>query len=134
MCSIMTCYQSSVSPDTGGVPEAFLSGFDRTKSRGPDDSRIVERDGVLMAFHRLAIMGLTDSGMQPFALDGSYVVCNGELYGFEKEREALAAFLSALPPQRFNVLRQRFLNAGPGAPECFVIQRQRDSAPHSPSG
>ena len=34
-------------------------------------------------------MGLTSSGMQPFLLDGSYVVCNGELYGFEKERELL---------------------------------------------
>ena len=27
-------------------------------------------------------MGLTEAGMQPFALDGSFVVCNGELYGF----------------------------------------------------
>ena len=34
-------------------------------------------------------MGLTPSGMQPFELDGSMVVCNGELYGFEKEREKL---------------------------------------------
>ena len=25
--------------------------------------------------------------------------------------------------QRRNVLRQRFLNAGPGAPECFVVQK-----------
>ena len=32
--------------------------------------------------------------------------------------------LAALPPQRYNVLRQQFLNAGPGAPECFVIQAQ----------
>ena len=34
-------------------------------------------------------MGLTPSGIQPFERDGSYVVCNGELYGFEKERELL---------------------------------------------
>ena len=34
-------------------------------------------------------MGLTPSGMQPFALDGNYVVCNGELYGFEKVRADL---------------------------------------------
>ena len=83
MCSIMTCYESSVSP------EAFLSGFDRTKSRGPDDSRIVERDGVLLAFHRLAIMGPTPEGMQPFERDGSLLVCNGEIYGFGKLREQL---------------------------------------------
>ncbi|MGI6279923.1 MAG: asparagine synthase B, partial [Acutalibacteraceae bacterium] len=43
----------------------------------------------LLGFQRLAIMGLTPSGMQPFELDGSYVVCNGELYGFEKQREIL---------------------------------------------
>lgn len=45
----------------------------------------------------------------------------------DREREALMGFLSALPPQRFNVLWHKFLNAGPGAPECFVIQKQRES-------
>lgn len=29
--------------------------------------------------------------MQPFELDGSYVVCNGEIYGFKKLREQLAS-------------------------------------------
>ena len=43
----------------------------------------------MLGFHRLSIMGLTPSGMQPFELDGSYVVCNGELYGFEKQKESL---------------------------------------------
>ena len=33
--------------------------------------------------------GLTAGGMQPFALDGSYVVCNGEIYGFETLKQAL---------------------------------------------
>lgn len=27
--------------------------------------------------------------MQPFELHGSYAVCNGEIYGFEKLREEL---------------------------------------------
>lgn len=40
------------------------------------------------------------------------------------ERHALQDYLSALRPQAFNVLHQRFLNAGPGAPECFIIQKQ----------
>ena len=69
--------------------EIFKEGFYRTKSRGPDDSRIVDTGNGLLGFHRLSIMGLTPSGMQPFVLDGSYVVCNGELYGFEKDRERL---------------------------------------------
>ena len=67
----------------------FKNGFDRTISRGPDDSRIVDTGNGLLGFHRLAIMGLQPEGMQPFALDGSYVVCNGEIYGFETLKQAL---------------------------------------------
>ena len=67
----------------------FEEGFSRTKSRGPDDSRIVDTGKGLLAFHRLSIMGLHPEGMQPFELNGSYVVCNGELYGFEKQRRML---------------------------------------------
>ena len=70
-------------------PEAFEKAFYRTKSRGPDDSRIVNTGKGFLAFHRLSIMGLTPSGMQPFELNGSYVVCNGELYGFRKVRDDL---------------------------------------------
>ena len=44
----------------------------------------------------------------------------------DRERAALAEYLSGLRPQVYNVLHQRFLNAGPGAPECFAVQRQRD--------
>ena len=69
--------------------ETFQKGFKQTISRGPDDSRIVDTGNGLLGFHRLAIMGLTPSGMQPFSLGKHYVVCNGELYGFEKEREVL---------------------------------------------
>ena len=47
----------------------------------------------------------------------------------DRERCALADLLSALPPQRFNVLRHQFLNAGPGAPECFIAQKQRQTDP-----
>ena len=83
MCSIMTYC------DKGADIELFKSGFSRTVSRGPDVSRIVDTGKGLMGFHRLSIMGLTPSGMQPFELDGSYVICNGELYGFEKVREDL---------------------------------------------
>lgn len=41
----------------------------------------------------------------------------------DEERQALAGYLAALRPQEFNVLHHRFLNAGPGAPECFIAQR-----------
>lgn len=42
----------------------------------------------------------------------------------DRERENLLAWFASLRPQEYNVLHQRFLNAGPGAPECFVIQKQ----------
>ncbi len=69
--------------------EAFQRGFDRTRSRGPDDSRVVRAGEGLLGFHRLAIMGLTPEGMQPFSLDGSRAVCNGEIYGFERLKREL---------------------------------------------
>ena len=83
MCSIM----GYCSPDA--VYRDFKKGFDQTISRGPDSSRIVDTGKGLLGFHRLAIMGLQPEGMQPFALDGSYVVCNGEIYGFESFKKEL---------------------------------------------
>ncbi len=84
MCSIMGYCSSDA------VLDEFKKGFDRTLSRGPDDSRIVDTGTGLLGFHRLSIMGLHPEGMQPFSLDGSYVVCNGEIYGFEKFKAQLA--------------------------------------------
>ena len=69
--------------------ESFEKGFERTKSRGPDDSRIIDTGLGLLGFHRLEIMGLHPEGMQPFCLDGNYLVCNGEIYGFAAIRESL---------------------------------------------
>ena len=83
MCSIMAYCRQDAPRDK------FEEGFSRTISRGPDDSRIVDTGAGLMGFHRLAIMGLTPEGMQPFGLGGDYVVCNGEIYGFDKFRKAL---------------------------------------------
>ena len=84
MCSIMGYCGK------GAALDKFKEGFDQTVSRGPDDSRIVDTGKGYLGFHRLAIMGLTPSGMQPFELDGSYIVCNGEIYGFEKIKKELA--------------------------------------------
>ena len=83
MCSIMA-YCSD-----GASFELFKTAFDKTVSRGPDDSNIIDTGKGLLGFHRLAIMGLQPEGMQPFELDGSYVVCNGEIYGFERIKQIL---------------------------------------------
>ena len=68
----------------------FEQGFQETISRGPDCSRIIENSEGILGFHRLAIMGLTPEGMQPFRLDESMVVCNGEIYGFQKLKDTLS--------------------------------------------
>lgn len=41
-----------------------------------------------------------------------------------EELSNLSEMLLKLPPQRFNVLRQTFINASPGSPECFIAQKQ----------
>ena len=83
MCSIMGCCASSV------TPEEFQKGFSRTVSRGPDESRIIIAGAARLGFHRLAIMGPTPEGMQPFEHGGNALVCNGEIYGFETLKREL---------------------------------------------
>lgn len=69
--------------------EEFMRGFAATVSRGPDMSRVIDTGNGYLGFHRLAIMGLDESGMQPFSLDGNYLVCNGEIYGFRRIKKEL---------------------------------------------
>ena len=83
MCSIMGYTAKDIRL------EDLRKGFDKTVSRGPDMSRTLETPAGWLFFHRLAIMGLTEEGMQPFEQDGSAVVCNGELYGFRSVKEEL---------------------------------------------
>ena len=58
-------------------------------------------------------------------IDGICIIC---VYpGHEEgdfERAQLTQLLSSLRPQDFNVLHHRFINAGPGAPECYILQKQ----------
>lgn len=85
MCSIMGTASKSIDPTT------LRAHFDRTASRGPDQTRVLKTRHGTLCFHRLSIMGLTEEGMQPFTLKGSAVVCNGEIYGFRSMREGLQA-------------------------------------------
>ena len=83
MCSIMSTTTNYISENE------FKEKLERTRSRGPDQTRLLHVPGAIMGFHRLAIMGLNENGMQPFELDGDYLVCNGEIYGFRKLKEEL---------------------------------------------
>ena len=85
MCSIIAFTGQAL------TPEEIKPHFDQTISRGPDDSRFEEVGSGYMGFHRLAIMGLTPEGMQPFHQGKSVVVCNGEIYGFRPMKKELEA-------------------------------------------
>ena len=84
MCAIMGFTSQTLSE------EEIQEHFDRTQSRGPDMSRIEKAGPGFLCFHRLAIMGLHEEGMQPFHLDGDMCVCNGELYLFRPLKAELA--------------------------------------------
>ena len=83
MCSIMGYKGCTI------APEELKDCFDRTISRGPDMQRIIEVGSVTLGFERLAIMGLTEEGMQPFTCGENAIVCNGEVYGFRKLKKEL---------------------------------------------
>ena len=83
MCSIIGFTSDVLSP------EEFRPYFDRTVSRGPDMTRVEKAGNGWLGFHRLAIMGLHEEGMQPFHLDGDMCVCNGELYLFRTLKKEL---------------------------------------------
>ncbi len=77
--------------------------LEKTKSRGPDMSRIINTGNGWLGFNRLSIMGLTEAGMQPFSYAKKrtlpykeaeekaeiIAVCNGEIYGFREQKEEL---------------------------------------------
>jgi asparagine synthase (glutamine-hydrolysing) len=67
----------------------LLDALEKTTSRGPDDERVLEMENGWLGFQRLAIMGLSPEGMQPFELNGNALVCNGEIYGFRKLKTEL---------------------------------------------
>ena len=85
MCSIFGVTSKQIPADV------LMEHFSRTVSRGPDMSRFEEIPIGYLGFHRLAIMGLDERGMQPFHLEEDAVVCNGELYGFRPLRDRLLA-------------------------------------------
>ena len=83
MCAIIGFCDSEIDEDI------VVKALEKTQSRGPDSSRLIDTGNGYLGFNRLSIMGLDDTGMQPFELNGNYVVCNGEIYCFRKLKEEL---------------------------------------------
>ena len=59
--------------------------------RGPDGDGSFDDDGVALGFRRLAIIDLSDAGMQPFASDDGalQLLHNGEIYNYRELRREL---------------------------------------------
>lgn len=96
----------------GSNREEIKKAMEKTHSRGPDDSRLINTGKGWLGFNRLSIMGLTADGMQPFLYGHGktlqaenninkskdidinescqiVLVCNGEIYGFRPLKEEL---------------------------------------------
>lgn len=81
-CSINNCDTNcnNVLNDNNNLDSFILIGH-----RGPDYSTLNRVDNnVYLGFHRLAIVDQSLNGNQPFELDDSYLVCNGEIYNHEQ--------------------------------------------------
>ncbi len=69
--------------------DELIKGFDKLTSRGPDKCEFKSFSNARIGFKRLSIMGVDDSGMQPFTYKNYSIVCNGEIYGFRKTKTEL---------------------------------------------
>ena len=61
--------------------------FEKSKNRGgipPDDTKFYEIGEYYLGFHRLSINGLNTESNQPFYKNGTYVICNGEIYNYKE--------------------------------------------------
>ena len=67
--------------------EKVYSEFEKSKNRGgipPDDTKFFEIGEYYLGFHRLSINGLNTESNQPFCKNGTYVICNGEIYNYKE--------------------------------------------------
>ena len=111
----------------------FLTGHERMDELVPEKVRaavfnlgwLPGGDHTITTYWETTRIALTKS-LDLLLPGGVLVVCAypGHAEG-ERERAELISFLSGLSNKTYNVLRQHFLNAGPGAPECFVVQKNR---------
>lgn len=69
----------------------YIKGIDSMKHRGPDGTKVARMDDFCLAFTRLAVIDLSENGMQPmFSEDNQVVIVyNGEIYGYQKLRSQL---------------------------------------------
>ncbi len=80
MCGILCIIQKDKTLDRTIIDQCLK----KLISRGPDKQNFIEINNVFLGFTRLAIMDVSDDGLQPFNNDGNYVICNGEIYNYKE--------------------------------------------------
>lgn len=84
MCGIIVSSTSSFQVDS------IDEGFEKISKRGPDASRVEIVSNNVFMFKRLAIMGLSDNGMQPFKYNNNILVANAEIYNYKEFKSELS--------------------------------------------
>ena len=92
MCGI---WQLFLNPINKSDINRYYKMCNKVSKRGPDMSNIINLNYGIIGFHRLAINGLTEDGMQPFNYETErykyILVCNGEIYN-HKDLEELCDY------------------------------------------
>lgn len=79
MCGILCIFGTQPENDV------LNTSFELLISRGPDAQTITRpSETTYLAFSRLKVMDLTSSGNQPFILDDTYLICNGEIFNHKQ--------------------------------------------------
>ena len=88
MCGIFALFSANNLTSTD--IEYFGGYAEKCKHRGPDMTKHQKiSDRVFFVFHRLCVNDKTPNGMQPFNIDGSYSICNGEIYNHKELRQKI---------------------------------------------
>lgn len=81
MCGIFALLNNSTTFDVKFIYKNFMKG----SGRGPEYSEYMNLyKNIDLGFHRLAINGLDTISNQPFRIDDITLICNGEIYNFNK--------------------------------------------------
>lgn len=81
MCGIFTLLNN----DNLFAKDFIKTQFEKGKSRGPENSLLINNVQSTFGFHRLAINGLTQLSNQPIILnDNILLICNGEIYNYKE--------------------------------------------------
>ncbi len=70
----------------------FIQAFNTISHRGPDQAVIHKDKHAIFGFHRLAIMDISEKGMQPFISDRLILMCNGEIYNEQYLKEVFSEY------------------------------------------